>query len=95
MIIFLNKLDLSDQKNHNKGIAGNKIIKESSYFLLNTSCQSENIVIQCILCQPDPLKTRLMESVFHNFNFLTFMTQLILHIKIWLSFVMNYIICGG
>ena len=36
-----------------------------------------------------------MESVFQDFNLLTFATQLIIHIKIWLSFVVKYIICGG
>ena len=35
-----------------------------------------------------------MESVFHNFKFITFATQLILHIKYWLSFDIKYIICG-
>ena len=36
-----------------------------------------------------------MESVLHYFKFLAFMTQLIIHINIWLSCVMKYNIGGG
>ena len=36
-----------------------------------------------------------MDSVFNHFNLLTLITQLIVQIKIWLSCVVNYIICGG
>ena len=35
-----------------------------------------------------------MKSMSHNFNLIKFATQLILHIHIWLSCVVKYIICG-
>ena len=37
----------------------------------------------------------MMESEFHNFKFLTFAIQLILHVKLWLICAVNYIIYGG
>ena len=66
-----------------------KMIRESSYFLKRTLCHLVQIVSQCILCQPYSQKKTLMDSMFHNFNLLTFVTQLILHIKDWLSCVAN------
>ena len=59
-----------------------EIIRESSYFIWRTLCQSVHIVSQCILCEPYHYNTRLMESVFHNFNLLKLVKQLIIHIKI-------------
>ena len=58
-------------------------------------CHYLHIVSHCTLCQSYYYKTGLMDSVFHNLNLLKFIIQLILHIKIWLSFVVKYIICGG
>ena len=42
------------------------------------------------LCQPDSLKTILMDSVFHNFNLLTFVIQIIIYINIVLCHEIHY-----
>ena len=47
------------------------------------------------LCHTDFKNTRSMEYMLHNFNLLTFVKQLILHIKICLSCDVKCIICGG
>ena len=35
-----------------------------------------------------------MESLFYHFNLITYVTQIILNIKFWLSCVMKNIICA-
>ena len=79
---FVKKLELSDQKYQTNGNLEDEKYVGKLLFLMKDFVPYGKIVSQCILCQPDSKKTILVESVFHNFKFLTFATQYILRIKI-------------
>ena len=50
---FVNKLELSDEKYQNNGNVRGKNYKKNFLFPMKDFFHSVQIVIQCILCQPD------------------------------------------
>ena len=95
MVDFVNKLDTSYQKyqtNENvryENYKGNLSYPMKDFVSFGTDFQSVYFMSTIFL------KYKINDSVFHNFNFLTFATQIIPRIRTWLICVMKYIIFGG
>ena len=95
MVDFVNKLKLIDRKYQTNGNVRDENYKRGLLFPMKDFVSFITYHQSIYFMSTIFLKDKINRPVFHSFNFLTFTTQIILHIKIWLICVMNYIICGG